>query len=393
MHKVDALPRPTTDALAHSRELTRFIQQEIRTRGGWIEFRDFMDLALYAPGLGYYSAGARKFGQAGDFVTAPEISPLFSACIARTAAEVLSACDGDVILECGGGTGVLAADLMTRLARLDSLPDRYMILEISADLRDRQRELISIRAPELAHRVVWLDELPTGGVTGLILANEVMDAFPLNRFRIGKTGPLSMGVVNHQSGFDWAAQGASKTVSDAVRGVEQHLDDPLSVGYESEICLAIAPWIASLSDSLARGMILLADYGLPRREYYHPERRSGTLICHYRHRAHHDPFFMPGLQDISAWVDFTTVAEAADQAGLSVLGYTTQAHFLLNSGLADEVDSLNIDDAPARVELASALRRLTMPGEMGEHFKLMALGRMLGEAPAGFHGRDLRHLL
>jgi SAM-dependent MidA family methyltransferase len=393
MQTVDPLPRPTTDALAHSRRLVAHIQRQIRDRGGWIEFQEFMDLALYAPGLGYYSAGTRKFGQAGDFTTAPEISPLFAGCIAHAAADVMSACDGGVILELGGGTGALAAELLRALARLERLPEQYLILEISADLRDRQRELVTTRVPEYARRVAWLDRLPDDRLNGLILANEVMDALPVCRFRIGKGGPLSVGVVNHERSFDWAARSASPALCEAVRGVERDLGQPLPVGYESEICLAIAPWIAGLSACLARGVILLADYGLPRREYYHAERLGGTLMCHYRHRAHQDPFFMPGLQDISAWVDFTRVAEAADQAGLSVLGYTTQAHFLLASGLAEEVQRVAPADAPGQVELAAAVRRLTMPGEMGEYFKLLALGRRRAKAPPGFAGRDLRHLL
>ena len=392
------LPPPAEDALAHSRTLSALIRQRIADAGGWIDFAAFMNLALYAPGLGYYSAGAQKFGPAGDFVTAPEISPIFGRCIARSLADVLQDIESGVVLELGAGTGAMAAEILAALERDGGLPDRYLILEVSADLRDRQRATICERIPTLAHRVEWLDDLPGTGINGVILANEVMDALPVTRFTVDRSGLRALGVGNTGASFGWRTGPISAVVRDRVSAIERVLGAELPVHYTSEICPSLPAFVAGLSRSLNRGLMLLIDYGLPRREYYHRDRNSGTLMCHYRHRAHADPFLYPGLQDITGWVDFTAVAEAADAAGLQVIGYTNQANYLLGAGADQELAAV-IDAAGAEVDLQTRLRlsrelqTLMMPGQMGERFKVMGLCRNFDRVPRGFSGRDFRHML
>lgn len=379
------LPTPQPAALEHSGRLAALIATRIDAAGGWIDFSEFMDLALYAPGLGYYSAGAAKFGPAGDFVTAPEISPLFGRCLARACAPLLAR-TGGVVLELGGGTGKLAAEMLLGLQRLGALPAQYLMLEPSADLRERQRETIGRLAPAHQSRVLWLERLPDG-IDGIVLANEVADALPVSRFVMRDGQVQALGVSRRTDGFGWTPGPASTELGAALGALQAQLPEPLPDGYASEASLRLGPWLASLADTLRRGALLLCDYGTTRREYYHPQRNSGTLICHYRHRAHDNPFLHPGLQDITAWVDFTAVAQAADRAGFTVAGYTTQAHFLLDNGIAEELAG-----PPSHVA-ASQAKSLLLPGEMGERFKVMALVRGAGLAPAGFALRDLRHRL
>ena len=413
------LPPLSAEERRHSRALAAHIREQLACAGGWLSFERFMELALYAPGLGYYSAGSAKLGPGGDFVTAPEVSNLFGRCLARQCAEVLEA-TGGTILELGAGTGRLAADLLAALAEAGVMPERYAILEVSADLAERQRKHLARLPAALRERVVWLERLPEKPLRGVILANEVADALPCRRFRWQQERLWEIGVVVDEAarpGHAAAARamdGAASAEATAAAGEEAitfreecappdaalarageellaSLDEPLSEAYTSEICLRVAPWIATLGECLERGVLLLADYGLPRRHYYHPDRWSGTLRCHFKHRAHDDPYINLGVQDITAWVDFTRVAEAAVAADLAVSGFATQAAFLLASGLEERVA-----EAPGTVErarLAGEARRLIMPEEMGEAFKFMALTREYERPLGGFALQDLRRLL
>jgi SAM-dependent MidA family methyltransferase len=385
------LPALTAEEAQHSRALTALIGAQVAAAGGWLSFERFMELALYAPGLGYYSAGAEKLGRGGDFVTAPEVSDLFSRCVARQCAAVL-AVSGGGILELGAGTGRMAAAVLSALDAAQALPDRYAILEVSADLAARQRARLGALPPQLRERVVWLTRLPEPGFRGVILANEVADALPCARFTCRGGAVRELGVARDEQGTlheALAAPGAA--LEHACAALFAQLPAPLPEGYVSEVCLRVAPWIASLADALGEGALLLFDYGLPRRHYYHPQRTGGTLRCHFKQRVHDDPYLNVGVQDITAWVDFTRVAEAALGAGLSVKGFATQAAFLLATGVEEEVSAATSDLERAR--LAGEARRLLMPEEMGEAFKVMALTRGLEAPLAGFALQDLRHFL
>jgi SAM-dependent MidA family methyltransferase len=381
----------------HTERVRAMLDGEIARAGGWISFERYMDLALYAPGLGYYSAGAHKLGEGGDFTTAPEISALFGACVAQQCAEVLRALGGGTVMEIGAGTGRLAVDVLTRLDALECLPERYVILEVSADLRERQRRLIEEKLPRLAARVTWIDAPGAissggGGFDGVILANEVLDALPVARFRWRAPGCEELGVAVVDGAIGWAARPASAAVAaacarlaDAVPGWED--------GYVSEYCPRLGPWAAVMVQSLRRGTVLWFDYGLPRRQYYLPERHEGTMLCHFRQRVLEDPFLNPGLQDITAWVDFTAVAEAGLAAGCDVAGFSTQALFLAGLGIDREMRLLAGDDENRFARLANQARRLMLPGEMGERFKAMAWTRDMERELSGFMLQDLRHTL
>lgn len=382
------LPLPEPQAQAHSERLIALIRDEIADAGGRISFAHYMERVLFAPGLGYYSAGSRKFGAEGDFVTAPEISPLFSRALARQVAEVLTTLGGGEVLEAGGGTGAMAVDMLLELECLDALPTRYLILELSADLRQRQRDTLSAGAPHLLQRVQWLDALPAAGLHGVVVANELLDALPVHCFRVEESGVSERFVCWDGNRFQWCTDkpGTPRLATrlDALAGT-------LPSGYESEINLAAEAWIASIAAMLKTGVVLLIDYGFAQREYYHPQRSSGTLMCHYRHRAHDDPFVYPGLQDITAQVNFTPIAEAAVAAGLDVDGYTTQGLFLL----ANDITCLAAEagDERERIRVAQQIRALTLPGDMGERFKVMALSRQYPAPLRGFALQDLRRQL
>ncbi len=389
------LPSPSAEARAHSERLRACIVAEIQAQGGRIPFARFMELALYAPGLGYYSAGARKFGAAGDFVTAPELSPLFARCLARQCEPVLHALGNGDILEIGAGTGAMAAEVLAELARRAALPARYFILELSADLRARQAESLRERVPELAARVSWLDAWPRA-LRGVVLANEVMDAMPAHRYTVTEQGLAELYVAWNEeagdgavSGFLWqTGEPSSEILAARLTALQQELGEGyFAPGYTSEINLAAEGWLGEIGARLEAGAVLLIDYGFPRREYYHPQRDGGTLMCHYRHRAHDDPLILVGLQDITAHVDFTAVAEAGVAAGLSLAGYTTQGMFLLGLGITDMAMS---DDAMQQLRYAQQIKKLTLPHEMGELFKVMAFTRELDLPLAGFALRDLR---
>ncbi len=381
------LPVPSAEALAHSERLAALIREAMATAGGCLGFDQYMELALYAPGLGYYSAGSRKFGEAGDFVTAPELSPLFSRCLARQCAEVLAAIHDGAILEFGAGSGVMAADILGELERCDALPSKYYILELSADLRERQQETLRQRVPQLSERIVWLDGLPDAGFRGVVLANEVLDAMPVQRFRIDNNGPRELCVASYGEDFVLQRREPAAELLQRLRRLQEECS--LDEGYESEINLRAEEWVRGLGEFLTEGVALLIDYGFPRSEFYHAQRSRGTLMCHYRHRAHEDALILPGLQDITAHVDFTAVAEAAVDTGLSVRGYTSQADFLIANGLTAFLAEAQ-GDAREQLTLSAQVKRLTMPGEMGELFKVMALSRGWQGTLQGFALRDNR---
>ena len=384
----ESLPALTTPESEHSQALLARIRAEIESHDGWIGFARFMEMALYEPGLGYYSAGAAKFGSAGDFVTAPEISPLFSRCLAAQCAEVLGALGGGDILELGAGSGVMAVDMLEELEALGQLPRRYLILELSADLRQRQLALLADRVARHLDRIVWLETLPQA-LTGLIVANEVLDAIPVERFRVRGDQVNALGVTWHGEGPDWSEVRAQRELLRRVRALERYVGAKLPDGYTSEMNLRHGPWIASVADALQRGVMLFIDYGLPRRQYYRPERHDGTLLCHFRHRFHNDPFVHVGLQDIGAWVDFTAIAEAGTDAGLGLAGYTTQAHFLMGSGIERYLAAITQAQVAERVSIARQAMLLTLPAEMGERFKVIALTRDYERPLSGFAVRDL----
>jgi len=387
------LPAPDPAAAAHSARMLDYIRAEIAATGGAISFARFMDLALYAPGRGYYCAGTRKFGSGGDFITAPELSPLFSRCLARQCQEILDALGGGVILELGAGTGIMAADLLQELRTLDVLPERYAILELSGELRERQRQTLVERIPDLLERVVWLDALPEPGFRGIVLGNEVLDALPIERFRITAQGPRRLVVVWTDTGLACIEGEEDSSVTAVVAQIEAEIGGRLPEGYTSEYVPRLAEWLAAIVEPLAAGALLFIDYGYPRRAYYHPERAAGTVLCHYRHRVHDDPLMLPGLQDITASVDFTAVADAALAAGLNVAGYTTQNYFLFGCGLmellAEEIPS-NPANSARYLEQARQVKLLTLPGEMGDRFQAIALTRNLEMPLRGFAFRDDR---
>lgn len=378
------LPVPSPEAQAHSQRLRQHLIADIERAGGWLSFADFMSGLLYAPGLGYYTAGARKFGAAGDFVTAPELSGLFGQSLATQVAECMAA-SAPFLLEVGAGSGRLAADLLAELARLDALPARYAILDVSADLRARQRETLAAAVPGLLPRVEWLDTLPEH-FSGVVVANELLDAMPAHVVAWREDGIWERGVqMAADGGFVWGERPAGGALLAAAEEIGRQCTLP--PGYESEISLATRAWMAEWGRRLDKGALLLIDYGFPRREFYHPQRARGTLMCHYRHHAHPDPFFWPGLQDVTVHVDFTAVVAAGDAAGLDLLGYTSQGQFLLNCGILDRLGALE-PGTPDYIRATSALNQLVMPHEMGELFKVMALGRDLDLIPLGFRQGD-----
>jgi len=362
-----SLPEPNPDARAHSERVAARVRDEIAARGGWMSFARYMELVLYEPGLGYYSAGARKLGQDGDFTTAPELTPLFGQAIAHSAAEVLGA-GFDAILEVGAGSGALAASVLEELERLGRVPRNYLILELSADLRERSRDTLAARVPHLLDRVAWLNRLPPS-FEGLVLGNEVLDAMPVEVIRVTDVGVEQAGVVAREGGFAWDWRRAPDGLVAEVARLS------LPPGYVTEVGVIGAAFLHSLGAVLTRGVAIFIDYGFPAREYYHPQRAEGTLMCHYRHRAHADPFFLPGLQDITAHVDFTAVARAAADAGMEVLGYTSQAQFLIGCGLTELMLRVPPEDAARYLPQAAAAQKLVSPAEMGELFKAIALGR------------------
>ncbi|MGH8661853.1 MAG: class I SAM-dependent methyltransferase [Burkholderiales bacterium] len=381
----EQLPAPPAEAAAVSGKLARLIAAEIRRGGGWISFARYMELALYAPGLGYYIAGARKLGRDGDFVTAPEISRLYGRTLARQVAQLagLGFCE---ILEIGAGSGALAADLLTELERLGSPPERYLILELSPDLRDRSRDTLAARAPRLLERVAWLSRLPPS-FAGVVIGNEVLDAMPVHVFERASGDILEAGVGLENGRFEWALRSPPSA---------PEVPDPSCFpvdGYRSEVQVVARAFVRSVGETLARGAALFIDYGFPRHEYYHSQRARGTLMCHYRHRAHDDPFFLPGLQDITSHLDFSAIAQAGREGGLDLLGYTTQAQFLINCGITGILAGTPASDVVAYAPLAAQAHKLLSPAEMGELFKVIAFGKGVTAPLLGYTQGDRSHTL
>ena len=379
------LPPPPPEAQAHSSELAERIATRIAQEGDWIPFSRYMEMALYEPRLGYYSAGARKFGEAGDFVTAPEISDVFAKCLALQARQVIQQTGGD-ILELGPGSGVLAADMFEELLAQKALPERYLLLEVSPELRERQRKLLAFRFPEHIGRFVWLDTLPAK-ITGFVIANEVLDVVPCAMVHRTHGQTLERGVIVTEAGFAWDDQ---PMPDDALKRRAEGAFPPGDYSYLSEVNLAAEGLVRTVAGSIDRGLALFIDYGFPEREYYHPQRFMGTLRCHYRHRFHGDPFFMPGLQDITAHVDFTAMARAAESADAEIYGFTTQAYFLISCGIAVMVSAGNPEMTLSRLKGTSAVHRLIDPSEMGELFKVLGVGKGIEGPLLGF--QSARHL-
>jgi SAM-dependent MidA family methyltransferase len=377
---MQSLPLPGPDERDLSLRLQQLICSEIETRGGAIPFDRYMELALYAPGLGYYMAGQRKFGAEGDFVTAPELSPLFSRALARQVKQLLGECAEADVLEFGAGSGRLAVDLLRELQALDALPQRYLILELSPELRQRQQQLVAAEIPHLQQRVQWLQRLPLA-LRGTVIANEVLDAMPVQRLRAGVSGAIEEEFVVCDQGV---LASAWRPASAKLQQQFEKLGVKLPAGVESELNLRLSAWIVALSGLLEKGALLLIDYGYSRSDYYHLQHGSGTLLCHYRQLAHGDPFYYPGIQDITAHVDFTAVAEAADEADLRVAGYTTQASFLLDCGIERLLQGGGAAQDAVWFQQTSELKRLLLPTQMGERFKVMALTRGIEEPLLGF---------
>lgn len=391
------LPAPSADAQAHSAHLREVIQEAIIAAGGRIPFWKFMELALYAPGLGYYSAGAHKFGPGGDFTTAPERSPLFSACVADALTPALrQAGKGAIFMELGGGSGAFAEACLEKLQANGVLPARYALLEPSADLRQRQRERLQARlSPELFARVEWLDGPIQEPWDGVLFANEVIDALPTPRFVVRAGEVLEECVALDGEGrFVRAEQPADPLLSAAVRRIEAQLPEPFADGYRSEALAQLPYWLQAVIGGLRNGALLLLDYGYARGEYYLCERRDGTLRAFRQHHLVDDVFAWPGLQDITASVDFTALAEAGVGAGFEFSGYCSQASFLLGNGLQDNLVALEAqtaDDA-ARHNLRQQAKVLTLPSEMGERFQAIGFQRGV-ELDAAFLVGDLSHRL
>ena len=387
------LPRLNADETELLGEMRRYLTTQIADSGGALPFDRYMESALYAPGLGYYVNGRQKFGEGGDFTTAPEISPLFSQCLATQVAECLERMTGGSVLEFGAGSGRMAADLLAELERLRQLPDEYLILELSPSLREQQRVTLQGAVPHLLTRVRWLSQLPPAGYRGVVLGNELLDAMPVHRFRLhaGDWQELAVCEVDGALCDLWQAPRSRGLVEAIDRVIPDRAQWP--EGYMSEINLRLAPWLAALAAAFDCGYLILIDYGYSEREYYHAERTQGTLICHFRHRAHADPYLLPGLQDMTANVDFTALALAARDAGFELAGYTTQAHFLIDNGLDRRLAASDPGAVERHVALVQGVKRLTLPAEMGERFKVMAMAFDMPTALGGFLSRDLRDRL
>lgn len=389
-----AFDLPDAAAQAHAERVAGALREAIAAAGGALWFDDYMEFALYAPGLGYYAAGARKFGADGDFITAPEVSPLFGRALARQVAEAQTLCGGDTVLELGPGSGALAAALIPELAVLGATPTRVLLLEPSPDLRERQQA----RLAPLAHltRLEWIDRLPAAPIAGTILANEVLDAVPCERFVVRGGTLQEQVVVTRGTGFALEEREARPVTRAALRAVEVEIGLPFAEGFAHERRARLAPLVATLARALGRGLLLFVDYGLGRRELYAPARGTGTFRAHHRQRTFSDALLHPGLCDLTAWVDFTAVAEAATAEGLALAGYTTQAHLLFGCGLQELLDEPLPGSEPesiARARRSRDVQRLTLPDEMGERFKAIGFTRGMAVPLRGFGFRDLAHLL
>jgi SAM-dependent MidA family methyltransferase len=382
------MPLPDAEARALSAALLEKLHAAIEAAGGCLPFDEFMNIVLYEPGLGYYSNGLTPFGEGGDFTTAPESGSLFGRCLAYCLASVLQQLEAGVVMEIGAGSGALAVDLLRECQTIGVLPEKYYILERSAAMRALQQETLSGRLPDLMGRVEWLEELPNQPFRGVVFANEVADALPVKRFRWlnGELQELGVGWCNNQLCERALQAGASMEQRIRQLACKSHWKGD----YRSEYCPALAAWVNSLASCVQQGLLLLIDYGYGRTEYYHPQRSMGTLVCHYRHHAHDDPLWFPGLQDITAFVDFTTIAEAATGAGMRLEGFASQAQFLVGNGIDELLARYDPADARNFMRLSNEAKRLMLPGEMGERFKAIGFSRCLAHPVRGFGPQDLR---
>lgn len=397
MHQslTERLPTPPPEAAALSKALLERIADEVAAGGGWLGFDRYMELALYAPGAGYYSAGSANFGAAGDFVTSPELGALFARTLAHQVADVLATLGGGEVLEFGAGSGALAAVLLAELDRLDCLPVRYAILELSAELRERQHAAIAARVPRALSRLDWLTQWPETPMRGVVLANEVLDAMPVRVFGLAGGQVWEHGVGLSEPGLGWTRRPSDPDFEAAVRHRLPGAVEDYPEGYRGELNERLLPWFMGLADTLAQGVALLVDYGGVSAEVYRPQRTAGTLRAYYRHRLLDAPFWWPGLCDLTADVDFTAAAEAAEAAGLHVAGFAPQAQMLLHGGLEAVFAEAfaAAPDEPARLRLAQEVKRLTLPDEMGERFWGLALSRDYEGRLPGFESRDFRYRL
>ncbi|PQV47024.1 class I SAM-dependent methyltransferase [Paraburkholderia sp. BL21I4N1] len=396
-HQPDSLPAPGPSALAQSEALVAQLRAELGDAGGWLPFDRYMERALYAPGLGYYSGGARKFGLRGDdgsdFVTAPELSPLFATTLARPLAEALQASGTRNVMEFGAGTGKLAAGLLSALDALGAEFDSYAIVDLSGELRERQRETIEAAAPTLAAKVRWLDMLPEH-FEGVVIGNEVLDAMPVRLFAFHAGAWHERGVVSRDGAFAFEDRAVSAADDLALLAeIDTDTADTASDGYVTETHEAARAFTRTICTMLVRGAAFFIDYGFPRHEYYHAQRAQGTLMCHYRHRAHGDPFLYPGLQDITAHVEFTGIAEAGVETGADLLGFTSQARFLLNAGITEALSAIDPSDTKRFLPAANAVQKLLSEAEMGELFKVIAFSRGLDDTLQAFSSGDRSHTL
>jgi SAM-dependent MidA family methyltransferase len=380
------LPTPSPEALALSQRVMAGLQKTFFSQKNTIPFADYMHYVLYEPGLGYYANGQQKFGPQGDFITAPELSPLFAQCLAQQCQQILPKLQQGCILELGAGSGALAAHLLLALEALECLPATYYILDLSSELQQRQRQRLEEQCPHLLPRVKWLSALPNPSIEAVVIANEVLDAMPITAFRFIEGKLYEMGVTLREGALCWDLLPLNDPLTQQITALFS--EHPLN--YQSEINLWLTPWLASLQQSLSRGVLLIIDYGFTQAEYYHPQRDQGTLMCHYQHHSHHNPLLYPGLQDITAHVDFTHIALAAHQQGWHVAGFCNQAHFLLGCNL---INLAKTSDMQLQFDYNQQIKMLTMPHEMGELFKVMALTKAFDESLLGFALQDWRRKL
>ncbi len=387
-----ALPEPSSEEIERVKTVTKVLRRRIAASGGAIPFSEFMRIVLYEPGLGYYVGGRKHLGWKGDFVTAPELTHFFGLTVASQVVDLLRRSDSEEVLEAGAGSGALAAQILTEMERLDAKPRRYRILEVSPDLRDRQYRTLAHTVPHLLDRVTWLHDFPAGPWSGVVLANELLDSLPVHRVRVTEKGVAELYVATDGEGFHWQ----EGPLSDPR--IEEQLGNrpALPVGMETEVGLEASAWVAQASEHLQRGGVLLIDYGYPAAELYSPERYRGTLMAHYRHRAHEDPLCLPGVQDLTAHVDFSAIAEVGRSSGLEIGGFVPQAQFLINLGLTHRVEEVLAHEGAEeteRLQMATALKQLTLPGSMGERFKALLLVRGAEGPFLGFRQGDRRGLL
>ena len=375
---------------SHSELVLENLDKEIKANQGWISFEDFFDFVMYKPGLGYYSAGAKKLGVSGDFTTSPEISRLFGKTVSNQVLALLSNFESPSIIEIGAGSGKLAHDIITNLINSKMDFDKYYILEVSADFRERQKQELSLLPDEAFEKVIWLDSILETPIEGIIIGNEVIDALPFKRFKVIDNKVHEIGVTIKNDQLTESIRDADKTLAEEVRLIEKSLNRDFEQNYTSEIRLNFGKWLKGVSSMLKSGAILFIDYGYSRQEYYAEDRKNGSMICHYRNTAHENPFLNLGVQDISASVEFTLLAEKALEEHLEVGLFTSQSDFLINGNILGELDK--IEDDSLRIQLTQEIKQLLMPSQMGQTFKCMMLFKNI--SLDSFDGiRDLRHTL